>query len=108
MNPGPEGRTSPLWGRPGSPGPPGQAPDAAAPALTPIVADKDMQIDCDVVIVGSGAGGGTAAAVLSEAGLDVVVLEAGDYIPGTELDGSEVQGCGMVYMDGGARARTGG
>ena len=32
-----------------------------------------------MVIVGSGAGGAVAAATLAEAGLDVIVLEAGDH-----------------------------
>ncbi len=102
MKPGPDGRTSPMWERAGFPGPPGPREDAAAPALTPIVADRDMDLRCDVVVVGSGAGGGPAAAVLAGAGLDVVVLEAGDYVPETELDGSEFQGYSSLYLNGGA------
>jgi len=104
MKPGDDGRTSPVWERIGFPGPPGKAEDAAPPPLTPIVADRDMDLDCDVVVVGSGAGGGAAAAVLSEAGLDVVVLEAGDYVPESELEGSELQGYRSLYLNGGAMA----
>jgi GMC oxidoreductase/Gluconate 2-dehydrogenase subunit 3 len=104
MKPGPDGRTSPMWEHTGFPGPPGRREDAAAPALTPVVADRDMTLDCDVVVVGSGAGGGPAAAVLAGAGLDVVVLEAGDYVPETELDGSEFNGYASLYLNGGAMA----
>lgn len=35
----------------------------------------------DVVIIGTGAGGATAARVLSEAGLDVILVEEGPFIP---------------------------
>ena len=39
----------------------------------------DVVLGCDVVIVGSGAGGATMAAELAEGGLDVVILEEGRY-----------------------------
>lgn len=40
---------------------------------------KESPKEYDVIIVGSGAGGGMATKILSEAGLDVAVVEAGPY-----------------------------
>ncbi len=45
--------------------------------------------DSVVVIVGSGAGGGTLANELSQKGIDVVVLEAGPWIPEDEFENDE-------------------
>jgi choline dehydrogenase-like flavoprotein len=38
-------------------------------------------VDADVLIIGSGAGGGTLARALAPTGLSVLILERGDYLP---------------------------
>jgi choline dehydrogenase-like flavoprotein len=58
-------------------------------------------VDCDVCVVGSGAGGGTAAGVLAAAGLDVVVLEAGEPL---EFTGEEHDALWRYYLEGAASA----
>lgn len=40
-------------------------------------APAPASIDCDVAIIGSGAGGGVSAELLSRAGLNVVMVEEG-------------------------------
>ncbi|MCZ4497579.1 MAG: glucose-methanol-choline oxidoreductase [Marmoricola sp.] len=86
-----------LWDSMGYAGPPGVLAGAPDPALKPEHVTQDETLVCDVVIVGSGAGGGTAAAVLAQAGLDVVILEAGEYHDDRDFDGSERTGFSQLY-----------
>jgi hypothetical protein len=104
MLPAPRGGRSPIWDDIGYPGPLGPPSDPPAKTLTPLRVGRDTTLDCDVCVVGSGAGGGTAAGVLASAGLDVVVLEAGDYYDDEDFDGAELSGYQRMYLQGGAAA----
>jgi choline dehydrogenase-like flavoprotein len=57
--------------------------------------------ECDVVIVGSGAGGAVAAAVLAEGGLDVIVLEAGESFNRDSYPQAPLDAIAGLYRDGG-------
>ena len=59
---------------------------------------------CDVVIIGSGAGGGTVAAELAPlvaAGRSVLVLEQGARLKQNEFTGQEIDMADALYEDGG-------
>ena len=56
---------------------------------------------CDVVVVGSGAGGASAARLLAEAGLDVVVLEEGFLYDASSYTTDPLEALARMYRDGG-------
>jgi choline dehydrogenase-like flavoprotein len=57
--------------------------------------------ECDVVVIGSGAGGAVAAATLAEAGLDVIVLEAGQSYNRDNYPEDQLDAIASLYRDGG-------
>jgi choline dehydrogenase-like flavoprotein len=66
--------------------------------------EKDLEIGCDVCIIGSGPGGAVAAATLAQAGLGVVVLEEGGYFAKARFQQREDEAYPFLYQDGGQRA----
>jgi len=63
--------------------------------------------ECDVVIVGSGAGGAVAAAELAAAGLEVVVLEAGAHYNRDNYPSDHLEAIAELYRDGGLTIAAG-
>ncbi|OQS06117.1 transmembrane protein [Thraustotheca clavata] len=110
-----DGEKNPYWEPLQYPGEPERDP---AMKMSWIPEFEDMQelahdgnpieLETDVVIVGSGAGGGVVAAELAEAGYRVLVLEKGKYFNPTQDDFKELSsmqkkfenGCLVVPEDG--------
>jgi len=89
----------PVSRRPAAPGAGGIGSAREWPAST---RRRPVELDCDVVVVGSGAGGAVVAAELAEAGLDVVVLEEGSHHATEEFTPDSTAMVRMLYRDGGA------
>jgi choline dehydrogenase-like flavoprotein len=83
-----------------SPLPPGPEPLGSLVPETPVE-------ECDVAIVGSGAGGAVAATLLAEAGLDVIVLEAGPYMDRSSYPEEPLAALAALYRDGGLTVAEG-
>ncbi|MEU4417122.1 GMC family oxidoreductase N-terminal domain-containing protein [Nocardia salmonicida] len=106
VSPGPTG-SNPLWKEIGYPAPVGRLASAPKPPLSPLRFTEATALDCDVVVVGSGAGGGAAAAVLAESGLNVIVLERGNYYDDQDFGNGELDALTSLYSPGPAASAEG-
>jgi choline dehydrogenase-like flavoprotein len=69
---------------------------------------RDLELDADVVVVGSGAGGAVVAALLAEAGRRVVVLEEGPHVTVDEIQSMRPsQHLRRAWRDGGMTVAVG-
>ena len=89
----------------------GRAPAGPAPGPARLdpgeLEPAGSEEECDFVIVGSGAGGAVAATVLAEAGLEVVVLEAGPYLDRATYPEEPIAAVTSLYRDAGLTVAMG-
>jgi choline dehydrogenase-like flavoprotein len=101
-----DGSPNPAWAALGYDGPlpppDGNPPGATEPPLQPLAPTTDTTYHCQVLVIGSGAGGGVVAGELAQAGYDVLVLEAGPYLQGHDFTQREVDMMGRLYDARGA------
>lgn len=64
---------------------------------------NNENLECDVVIVGTGAGGGTTAEILTQAGLKVVLIEEGPLRTSRDFRADERTAYRDLYQEGAAR-----
>jgi len=108
-----------AYADPGAPGSPNPLPAALGyvrddPPLPPRLAeirpldversapeagDAPVRLEADVVVVGSGAGGGVVAAELAKAGRDVLVVEAGPFVDESTMPRDELDAYGRLYLN---------
>jgi choline dehydrogenase-like flavoprotein len=80
---------------------PSSNPPATPRALRLTEISADTRLECDACVIGSGAGGSVAAAVLASKGMKVIVLEAGSGWQSEDFDQHEGVGTRELYLDRG-------
>ena len=65
--------------------------------------DRDLALEADVAIVGTGAGGGVTAEILAAAGLEVVLIEEGALRSSSDFRMLEAEAYPQLYQESAAR-----
>jgi choline dehydrogenase-like flavoprotein len=65
--------------------------------------EGDLELEADVAIVGTGAGGGVSAEILTAAGLDVVLVEEGPLRSSSDFRMLEAEAYPQLYQESAAR-----
>jgi choline dehydrogenase-like flavoprotein len=93
---------NPNWDELGYPGPPPvDTGPRALRGFVPGSASGTLELEADVVVIGSGSGGGVIAGELATNGLDVVVLEAGGHHEEADFPADELSALRELYWRGG-------
>jgi len=69
--------------------------------------DGDEEIECDAVVIGTGAGGAVMAKELAERGHAVLMVEEGEYYSRSSFTGHAVDNLRRFYRDSGATGSLG-
>lgn len=78
--------------------------DPRKPPKKPLTNDPQVTIGTEVLIIGSGSGGGVAAQYLTARGVKVLVADKGSYLHPKDMTGREDQGYPELYDGGGLLA----
>ena len=92
---------NPVWDAYGYHGREG-APRLGFSDLPALNNDHLTTVDCDVLVIGSGAGGGVVAAELAAEGFDVVVVEKGKQYSSATMPNNELSGMREMYEASGS------
>lgn len=94
--------SNPNWPVLGYTAPPPPPPLSVPPPISPLTITQDSVLEADVIVIGSGAGGGVVAGELARAGRSVIVLEKGGYNHEGNFTWQEEQAMPELFLKRGA------
>jgi choline dehydrogenase-like flavoprotein len=72
-------------------------------AIDAATLERELAIEADVVVIGSGAGGGVTAEILANAGLNVAIVEEGPLASSSEFNMREREAYPRLYQESAGR-----